>query len=102
MTALLPACGSTLYRWGPYEDSVWATLNDHRDSDIAADLERLASFEADLRERDATPPPGLHAQLGYLYSLVGDNDAARRHLEAEKSWYPEATVFVDGLLERLG
>ena len=98
---LLPGCVTTLYDWGPYESSVRATLREHQDLSLSDDLQRLAVHGAALREQDLAPPPGLHAHLGALYSLAGDLAAARRHLEAEKAWYPESAVFVDGLLERL-
>ena len=99
--ALLPACASGMYEWGPYEDSVLSTLHDFSERDLLEELDRLESYEADLREEDRRPPPGLHAHLGYLQFLAGNGDAMRRHFDAEKAFYPESTVFVDGMLERV-
>lgn len=98
---MLSACSSQMYAWGPYEDSVLNTLHDFRDEDLLAEIDRLESFEADLREEDRRPPPGLHAHVGYLQFLVGNADAMRRHFAAEKAFYPESAVFIDGMLERV-
>ncbi len=98
---LLGACAHELYEWGPYEDSVLNALHDFSAEDLLAEIDRLEEFEADLREQDLRPPPGLHAHVGYLQFLAGNGDATLRHFAAEKAYHPESTVFVDGMLERV-
>ena len=97
----LPACQSTIYEWGPYEESVLNSLLDYREEDLLSELARLDEYESQLRLEDRQPPPGLHAHLGYLNFLTGNGEATLRHFEAEKSWYPESRVFIDGMLERI-
>ncbi|MCB9898481.1 MAG: DUF4810 domain-containing protein [Planctomycetes bacterium] len=98
---VLPACASEMYEWGPYEDSVLSTMHDFSERDLLAEIDRLEAYEADLREEDRRPPPGLHAHLGYLQFLAGNGEATLRHFAAEKAFYPESTVFIDGMLERV-
>ncbi len=100
---LLAGCqSSALYEWGPYEDSVHALCTDFVESDPVEELAGLDLHVSRLAEEDRVPPPGVHAQLGYLEYLAGNADAAVRHFEAEKTLYPESTVFIDGLLRRMG
>lgn len=95
-------CRSGLYDWGPYEDGVYALCHDFVEADVNEVLAELDEHVAELRASDRFPGPGVHAQLGYVEYLVGNRDAAVRHFEAEKALYPESTVFMDGLLRRIG
>lgn len=98
----LTACqGTSLYEWGGYEASVYEVTRSAGEVDVAAEIERLTQVVVRSRERDKPVPPGLHAHLGYLYSLSGDLDSAVAAFESEKEQYPEATVFVDGVLARM-
>lgn len=95
------SCQSGLYSWGPYEDGAYHLCTDFVDESPVEVLAELDEHISELRDRDRAPAPGMHAQAGYLEYLVGNRDAAVRHFEAEKSLYPESTVFIDGLLRRM-
>ena len=71
------------------------------DEGLLAHVSALNADVEELRSEDKAPPPGLHAQLGYLEYMVGNMDAAIRNLQAEKRLYPESTVFIDGMLRRI-
>lgn len=45
-------------------------------------------------------PPGINANLGYIYLNLSDTDKAISYFEAEKALYPEATVFMDKLIKK--
>lgn len=99
---LAAACGAPpLYAWGDYEESVLRAEQGFSDEAL---LEEIDTVEAAIESRiahDARMPPGLHAHAGWLQYLAGNTDAARRHFEEEKALFPEATVFIDGLLRRM-
>jgi hypothetical protein len=102
VTAAAAGCGGGgLYSYGPYEGSVYHVCSDFRESSPAEDIANLSQHLQRTAERDGRVPPGYHAHLGYLHYVVGDAEAARRHLEAEKRLFPESTTFVDGLLRRI-
>jgi hypothetical protein len=100
---LLAACAPErdLYHWGVYEDSVRETLRDPAGPKAP---ERIRILSADVERAKAEGrhvAPGVHAHLGYLYSLAGEREPALRELAAEKELYPESAVFVDGLIGKL-
>ena len=104
LALLFAGCGTTsgMYEWGEYEDTVFEVCRapDGFDSQTAiAGLEEMVD-EASASEQAV--PPGTHAFLGYLYYLNGDVDGAVAAFHSEKELYPESTVFMDGLLKRIG
>lgn len=98
---LIAGCGSPgLFEWGAYEDSVYRLCATPDSADIDADIQRLSELVERAATNERPVGPGVHAHLGFLYSLAGDDDSAAAALLAEKDAYPESAVFVDGLLAR--
>ena len=95
------SCASRIYNWGPYESSVLNSLRDFDQRALLEEIDRLEEHDAELRRLDLPSMPGFHAQLGYLHFLAGNGEAAVRHFEAEKTFFPESTVFIDGMLGRV-
>lgn len=95
-------CTTTYYDWGRYEDSVYQVTRRPDGFDLAAEIDALEQQLEKSAAKERPVPPGLHAHLGYLHSVAGNNDAARSHFEREKALYPESARFVDYLLARIG
>ena len=96
------SCGSTsYYDWGDYEGSVYRVTAHPDGFDLGAEIDALEQ-QIELSQAKERPiPPGLHAHLGYLYSVAGNAARAREHFEREKSLYPESAHFVDYLMAQL-
>jgi len=94
-------CGSSLYRWGKYEQFLYDMHLNPGKADPPTQVALLSEQIEETRVKDQRVPPGLHAHLGYMYVLVGDMPAATEQFEMEKASYPESTVFIDGLLSRM-
>jgi hypothetical protein len=97
---LLAGCQTArpLYYWGHYEALTYAG---YVKPDKATAEIQIPLLEEDVqRAAAANLPvhPGLHAQLGLMYSQIGRSDDARREFELEQSLFPESTVLVDHLL----
>jgi hypothetical protein len=87
-----------LYQWAGYQTSVYQYLK----SDGAEPGAQITALEAQLEKNKAAgeaTPPGMRAHLALLYSKVGDDVAAQRHLEAERAQFPESAAYVDFLLK---
>ena len=104
LIATLLACAGcqspTLYEWGGYESSVYAVTN--AEADVGSEIEIIQATLQRGTDKDKPAPPGMHAHLGYLYLINDDPDNATAAFETEKELYPESTVFIDGIMERLG
>jgi hypothetical protein len=46
-------------------------------------------------------PPGVYAHLGYLNLLQNNSDQASQYFRNEKQLYPEATVFMDRMINKV-
>lgn len=87
-----------LYQWDGYQPAVYQYLKSNGSEPGA----QIATLEAQLAKNQAqgvTTPPGMRAHLGLLYSKMGDDVAARRYLEAERTAFPESAAYVDFLLK---
>ena len=86
-----------LYQWESYQAQVLAQLKgDSAEAQIEAlerDLEKINSL-------GSTPPPGFYAHLGMLYAETGNDARAIECFSLEKKRFPEATAFMDRLLNR--
>lgn len=49
------------------------------------------------RARDKAVTPGLHAQLGLLYSKTGNNGQALAEFNTDKTLFPESAPFMNFL-----
>jgi len=107
LVAILGLCGCvaqppTLYGWGSYEDIVYAASVKPGSIAPEAQIQQMERDRELIRNAHQRFPPGWHGHLAYLYSQVGQAGLARDELVAEKSAFPEATVFCDTLLANLG
>ena len=91
-----------LYRWGEYEDLIYAGYKNPGSSDPVTDANILAEDMARTEAEGKQVPPGVRVHLGYLYYSQGRDNEARALLEQEREVFPESQVFIDGLLARLG
>lgn len=90
-----------LYRWGEYENIIYAGYKDAGGSDPVNDAIRLSEDMARTEAEGLQVPPGVRIHLGYLYFAQGRTDEARALFEMERDIFPASTVFVDGLLSRM-
>ena len=101
VTVAVTGCATTtkpppLYYWGSYEEQVYAA---HVSASTRTVHDQIVALEADLASAGTRRlPPGFHAQLGYLYSIDGQTDAAKAEFLAEKTAFPESAAFMDRLL----
>lgn len=99
----LSACAAPapkpLYQWANYEPRLYEYFKAGGNNPGG----QISVLEAQLQKNQAAgeaSPPGLHGHLALLYSKMGDDLGARRHLEAERSLFPESAAYVDFLLKK--
>ncbi|MFW0766910.1 DUF4810 domain-containing protein [Trabulsiella odontotermitis] len=96
---LLAGCANhapqKLYTWDGYEDSVYHYYtNESSAQEQIASLQKLIEMS---RSSNKPVPPGVHAQLGMLYSNTGNADLAMAEFNAEKTQYPESASYINFL-----
>ncbi|WP_436859285.1 DUF4810 domain-containing protein [Citrobacter tructae] len=96
---LLAGCASNapknIYTWDGYQDSVYQYYtNKTSPQEQIATLQKLVEKS---RASNKPVPPGVHAQLGMLYSNTGNTELAIREFNAEKTQYPESASYINFL-----
>ena len=99
---LLSGCAGQkpMYDYGNYSESYYQLK---QTGDAKSTGNWKASMEDTIKESNEQglrTPPGINANLGYLYLKVNDTDKAITFFTTEKTLYPESTVFMDKLIKK--
>ncbi|WP_237386855.1 DUF4810 domain-containing protein [Xenorhabdus sp. Sc-CR9] len=89
----------TLYVWGDYQP----TLYQYYQQDKTGPQEQLQALQKVIEQakaKDKPVPPGLHAQMGLLYSKTGNIEDAFQQFDIEKKLFPESAPYMDFLLSK--
>jgi len=102
ITLLMSGCGGKqpMYEYGEYSESFY-NLKQNGDAEAISKWKTSLEETIELSNSKAVRiPPGINANLGYLYLKVNDADKAISFFEAEKALYPESTVFMEKLIKK--
>lgn len=104
LTLTLIGCASApapLYSWGSYPQQSYLSLSV---PDKAQPMTQIGELEKDIEKakaKNAAVPPGLYAHLGWLNLNVHNAVRAAEYFELERQVYPESTVLMDRLLNKI-
>lgn len=97
----LVACGSNqqMYNWGggAYTSSTYQSLT--QEGDPQEQLKALEEIAQDSAKGKKVPP-GLYAQMGLLYSQLGDTSKATEAFNMETQLFPESKSYIQFLLTK--
>ncbi len=101
--ALSSGCSTntTKYYWGSYEKLIYQSYSEPGSADPLTQIEKLTT---DIEQAEAVgkpTPPGVHAHLGYMYILNGNQAQALASFTEEKTLFPESESFINGLLNKI-
>jgi hypothetical protein len=102
LSLFITACASNnnvdQYYWGKYETLIYNNVTDS--SDITTQTQILATDIEKAKHSGKRVAPGMHAHLGYLYSMQGLTNESKAALLEETRLYPESKTFIYGMLKR--
>lgn len=90
-----------LYRWGEYETLLYQMYSEPGKAEPGVQVAKLSEDIGRSQAEGKKVPPGVHAHLGYMHYMQGNQGAAMSAFATEKALYPESAVFVDGIIKRL-
>ena len=103
--ALLAGCAAQqaqpLYRWGEYESLVYKMYAKPGEAEPGLQVQKLSADIERTQAEGKRVPPGVHAQLGYMQFLQGNESQAVEEFAIERRLYPESATFMDTFIERL-
>lgn len=103
---ILVGCGAQpakpLYNYASYSDSYYAyKKNMTEESTLQLEKSIQEAINGTENSRSGRVAPGMHANLGYLYLKAGKANEAIASFTMEKTIYPESTLFMDKLINRI-
>ncbi|MGV6806839.1 MAG: DUF4810 domain-containing protein [bacterium] len=88
------------YYWGSYENLIYKQYTSPGEIDHLTQIQLLEN-DIKIAETSGQPiPPGVFAHLGVLYAIQGNISESFDAFEQEKERFPEASTFLDGMMER--
>ena len=90
-----------LYSWGEFPQQTYLSLSL---PEKAMPQDQVLKLEKDVEKAKAknlAVPPGLYAHLGLQYLNMNDSPRAIQYFELERKVYPESTVLMDRLLQKM-
>lgn len=98
-SALLAGCAPPeLFHWGEYEGSLYER---YVESDIERTEAHLQECIYEAQKNNQRVPPGLYADYGFMLYKRGDKSGAISFFDKEKNLYPESSVLMTKLIDRV-
>ena len=102
----LQACTTTvnpsnLY-WGNYSNTLHLVKKEPGAASTLEHKTELESIIEEAKNKDAKVPPGLHAELGFMYFNSADAAKAIAQYKSEAKLYPESEKLMKILIEDAG
>lgn len=101
---LLSACAQPkqLYTYGDYSHSYYKHKKQATPETRKALVDSIEKAISEANEsKSGRVPPGMFANLGYMYLQDGDSGKAISLFEKEKSTYPESAHFMDRIIAKV-
>ena len=86
-----------MYYWGDYSNTLYQSKKHPSEQADLSHQQALEGIVAESGKRNLRIPPGVYAELGYIYFRQNKKDLAIQNFNMEKQLYPESTI----LMERL-
>lgn len=90
---------NNLYRWGGYEDNLYAAYKDPTKAE--AMRLKLESHIQETEKAGLKVAPGLYAELGTMYLQSGAQRKAIDYYALERKAWPESTQLMTAMIQNL-
>lgn len=92
------AAPKPMYYWGNYSKTLYHSKKEPGAESLGKHKAMLEAIIIVSRANDLKIPPGVYAELGYMYAKQNDADRAIELFQMEKKSYPESSVLMDRLI----
>lgn len=89
-----------MYAWGNYSDSLYQSKKNETPETYEQHVQVLEKIVTESNTRNLRVPPGVYAELGYVYASRNNPGKAIELFRLEKQTYPESTLLMDRLIGR--
>ena len=105
LTMLLVGCTTapkSLYNWGSYPQQNYLMYSQPEKASASMQILKLEAEIEQSKAKNLAVPPGLYAHLGLLHVQQNQPNKAIEYFQLERQVYPESTVLMDRLLQKMG
>jgi len=94
-------CAGTnqMYYWGDYSKSLYACSKQPSEETLQKHKVILEDIVKESTARNLRVPPGVYAELGYIYFRQNNNAEAIKYFDLEEKTYPESKTFMQRLAQ---
>lgn len=88
-----------MYHWGTYSETLYASKKTSTEENLLKHKQNLEAIIEESQKRDLRVPPGVYAELGYIYFRQSKNDEAIKYFQLEEKLYPESQILMQRLTQ---
>jgi len=88
-----------MYYWGDYSKSLYCCGKDSTEENLLKHKQILENIIEESAKRNLRVPPGVCAELGYIYFRQNNSKEAIKYFELEERTYPESKVLMQRLTQ---
>jgi len=88
-----------MYYWGDYSKSLYCCRKDSTEENLLKHKQILENIIEESAKRNLRVPPGVCAELGYIYFRQNNSQEAIKYFELEERTYPEAKILMQRLTQ---
>ena len=97
---LLASCvQQRMYYWGDYSSTLYHSKKVPCEENILKHKQALENIIQKSEEQKLRVPPGVYAELGYIYFRHNETDTAVKYFLLEEQTYPESRIFMERLVK---
>lgn len=99
LAILLSGCAGQqrMYYWGDYSETLYQSKKNPSDQSVLKHQQSLEKILEESQKNNLRVPPGVYAELGYIYFRQNKKDLAIQNFKMEKALYPESALLMDRL-----
>jgi hypothetical protein len=94
---LLGCAPQRMYYWGDYSKTLYMSKKNPSEQSNLDHQQALENIIEESGKSNLRVPPGVYAELGYIYFRQNKKDLAIQNFKMEKQLYPESALFMDRL-----
>lgn len=101
-SALTSGCATQqqpMYYWGGYSNSLYCCRIASTEENLLKHKQILENIVEESAKRNLRVPPGVCAELGYIYFRQNNSQEAIKYFELEERTYPESKVLMQRLTQ---
>ncbi len=88
-----------MYHYGNYSQTLYSFEKNQNDEALVNHKQELEKIISESEVKNLPVPPGIYAELGYIYLKANNSKEAIRLFQLESQLFPESKYLMDRLIQ---